>query len=428
MPAPWGVRCLWILVFLLQQHTAWCERYCGAADCYEILGLNRNAELPEIKKSYRKLSMQWHPDKNRDNKAEATAKFQGIATAYEVLSDSSLREAYDYFLDHPEQDMYNTVRYYRATVKTPLWTVILGFLLVFSCLQYAHQYDRARSFMSGPQLRILLEAENVSHCRRGRQGYQSGELSETKRAEIRQAFLARLRKDPDCPLAQCTWTNTLIPWLLYKLPASLCKWILWRISNHGQIQEEKRSEYEARWRAKEEQQAFEEEAARLEIEKAEQKALKAKLVEERKQEEERKRRRWAEEAKREAEEQELCISSRDLEVSGHISSVDELRKKGNFLVEVTYGEGGLERVQVVTDRPVQKGQSAKVALEGATLPTGKKVLRSKIAGEWSEGVLLKLGHLPSVDDGADKDKETCTCVDDTCNDEAARTIQRKKRA
>merc|ERR550525_1207119 len=75
-----------------------------------------------------------------------------------------------------------------------------------------------------------------------------------------------------------------------------------------------------------------------------------------------------------------------------------MRKKGHFLVEVSYGNE--ERVQlVVVDREVVVGQHATIALDGATLDNGKQVNRSKVAGEWSEGVLLELCHAAS--EGAD---------------------------
>ncbi|XP_062861433.1 dnaJ homolog subfamily B member 2 isoform X2 [Trichomycterus rosablanca] len=64
-------------------------------DYYDVLGVPRGASQDEIKKAYRKLALQWHPDKNPDNKEEAERKFKEIAEAYEVLSDRSKREAYD---------------------------------------------------------------------------------------------------------------------------------------------------------------------------------------------------------------------------------------------------------------------------------------------------------------------------------------------
>jgi DnaJ-class molecular chaperone len=59
------------------------------------LGVSTDANDVDIKKAYNKLSKQWHPDKNPDNKEEATKKFQEITEAYSVLSDTKKRQAYD---------------------------------------------------------------------------------------------------------------------------------------------------------------------------------------------------------------------------------------------------------------------------------------------------------------------------------------------
>jgi curved DNA-binding protein len=65
-------------------------------DYYKTLGVERNASDAEIKKAYRKLARQYHPDINPGNK-EAEAKFKAINEAYEVLSDKEKREKYDRF-------------------------------------------------------------------------------------------------------------------------------------------------------------------------------------------------------------------------------------------------------------------------------------------------------------------------------------------
>ncbi len=62
-------------------------------DYYEVLGVSRNASVEEIKKAFRKLAMRYHPDRNREDGAEA--RFKEIGEAYEVLSDSEKRAAYD---------------------------------------------------------------------------------------------------------------------------------------------------------------------------------------------------------------------------------------------------------------------------------------------------------------------------------------------
>ncbi|MCB0411638.1 MAG: DnaJ domain-containing protein [Bdellovibrionales bacterium] len=65
-------------------------------DYYEILGVSRSASMDEIKKSYRKLALKFHPDKNPGDKA-AEDRFKEISDAYEVLRDPKRRQMYDQF-------------------------------------------------------------------------------------------------------------------------------------------------------------------------------------------------------------------------------------------------------------------------------------------------------------------------------------------
>lgn len=65
-------------------------------DYYEILGVARDASATDLKRAYRKLAMEFHPDRNPDD-AEAEAKFKEAAEAYEVLSNTEKRQRYDRF-------------------------------------------------------------------------------------------------------------------------------------------------------------------------------------------------------------------------------------------------------------------------------------------------------------------------------------------
>ncbi len=63
-------------------------------DFYEILGVTKTASTDEIKKAYRKVAMQYHPDRNPGDKA-AEEKFKEAAEAYEILSDADKKSQYD---------------------------------------------------------------------------------------------------------------------------------------------------------------------------------------------------------------------------------------------------------------------------------------------------------------------------------------------
>src|SRR5689334_17734511 len=65
-------------------------------DYYEVLGISKSASADDIKKSYRKVAMQYHPDRNPGDKG-AEEKFKEAAEAYEVLSDGNKKAQYDRF-------------------------------------------------------------------------------------------------------------------------------------------------------------------------------------------------------------------------------------------------------------------------------------------------------------------------------------------
>lgn len=65
-------------------------------DYYDVLGVDKGAELNDIKRAYRKMAMKYHPDRNPDDQKAAEA-FREVTEAYEVLSDTTKRERYDQY-------------------------------------------------------------------------------------------------------------------------------------------------------------------------------------------------------------------------------------------------------------------------------------------------------------------------------------------
>ncbi|KAE8679956.1 DnaJ-like protein subfamily B member 6 [Hibiscus syriacus] len=66
-------------------------------DYYKILKVDRNVNDEDLKKSYKKLAMKWHPDKNLSNNEDSEARFKQIVEAYEVLRDPLKRTVYDQY-------------------------------------------------------------------------------------------------------------------------------------------------------------------------------------------------------------------------------------------------------------------------------------------------------------------------------------------
>jgi len=68
----------------------------ASQDYYDVLGVSRDVDAEQLKKAYRKLAIQYHPDRNPDN-LEAEEKFKEVSEAYDVLSDPQKRELFDHY-------------------------------------------------------------------------------------------------------------------------------------------------------------------------------------------------------------------------------------------------------------------------------------------------------------------------------------------
>ncbi|KAG5176344.1 heat shock protein 40 like protein/ DnaJ domain-containing protein [Tribonema minus] len=118
--------------------------FCGKDNCYEVLAVPRNATKDEIRRSYRALSLENHPDKNLKKRDESKEKFARIAKAYEVLTNSTKREEFDFHLDHPDAYWikYGSHVVYKYAPESDVRFVLLGLLLAISALGYGLQYNK----------------------------------------------------------------------------------------------------------------------------------------------------------------------------------------------------------------------------------------------------------------------------------------------
>lgn len=119
------------------------DMYCGPRNCYEVLGLTKEASPAEIKKVYFKMSLKYHPDKVAEEEREqATARFMEVSTAYEVLTKAKAN--YDEVLANPGRFWRNHYNYYAFTFEhhTNPWVVVLGAFLFASVCHYLYWQSR----------------------------------------------------------------------------------------------------------------------------------------------------------------------------------------------------------------------------------------------------------------------------------------------
>jgi len=124
--------------------------FCGKKNCYDLLGVSSLAEKGEIKKAYRALSLEYHPDKNPSEEAQKI--FQEIAKANEVLTNDEQRQKYDYYREHPDEywEEYGHYFFMSAAAATDIRLVVLGILIFISIFQpiiQNNKYNQAKSFL-----------------------------------------------------------------------------------------------------------------------------------------------------------------------------------------------------------------------------------------------------------------------------------------
>ncbi|CAL2038180.1 unnamed protein product [Caenorhabditis brenneri] len=101
---------------------------------YEWFDIPRDATSNQVKKAYRKLTLEWHPDRN--SAADATEKFRQVAGIYEVLKTTELREKYDNILENGLPSWRQPLYYYRRMRKLEWYEGILVLLFIGTIAHY----------------------------------------------------------------------------------------------------------------------------------------------------------------------------------------------------------------------------------------------------------------------------------------------------
>ena len=118
-------------------------KFCGVTDCYTELGLYPNATKLQIKRAYRNLSLEFHPDKNPGNRVAAD-KFRRVARANEVLSSDEERKKLDYYTENPSEyfSLYGSYYEIHYAPKSSVVTVLLFLVAFASAVMYVLQRSK----------------------------------------------------------------------------------------------------------------------------------------------------------------------------------------------------------------------------------------------------------------------------------------------
>ncbi|XP_076472054.1 dnaJ homolog subfamily C member 25 homolog [Babylonia areolata] len=233
-------RISWLLIFLscVSSTHAFIEGlYCGTENCYDILGVTREATKSDIVKAYRKLAKKWHPDmhKKQEDKEKAGEMFTKIANAYEILKDEEQRSDYDYMLDNPEEHYSHYYRYYRrrVTPKVDVRLVIVVSITVISIIQYLgalNNYNTAISYLCKEpkyRSRAMDIAKNeglVNNNKKKKRSMTKEELKQEEEALIRKIIEEKM--DIRGGYSRPKYTDVL--WVqLFLLPYYLVHYMYW---------------------------------------------------------------------------------------------------------------------------------------------------------------------------------------------------------
>ncbi len=190
--------------------------YCGSDNCYELLGLKRSATKSDVRRAYRKLSVEKHPDKRPGDQA-AVEEFSRIGNAYAALKDDAKRAKYDDFLDNPGKYMDYIARHSKP-VYAPKTNVIIAFALIIGAATLINWLNMNNSYKN--TLERMRESQEFKR--------EVSRLVKTKAAANREEAEGMINLDV-VGLEPPHWKNLAIVQLV-NLPGKVWKVVFWNLS------------------------------------------------------------------------------------------------------------------------------------------------------------------------------------------------------
>lgn len=190
--------------------------FCGDDNCFELLGIQRNATKAEVRRAYRRLSVEKHPDK-RPGDEKALEEFRKIGNAYETLTDNAKRAKYEDFLDNPgkywKYFLDNAKEVYAP--KSNVFLVITGLIGIATLIHWLN--------MNHIYKQTLLRLKETQDFKR-----EVARLIKTKQAATKEEAEAMINLDV-VGLEEPNWRN-LIVFKMLAVPGHLAKLAMWRLN------------------------------------------------------------------------------------------------------------------------------------------------------------------------------------------------------
>merc|ERR1712083_74471 len=155
---------------------------------YEFLGLDNSCTSADVRRSYKKLALQLHPDKNDAEDAEV--QFRRLAAVYEVLKDKDLRERYDQVLVEGLPNWKSTAFYFRRMRKIGLLEGLLYLMLIATGIQYC------MNWAAYLERRFTISENVTSEVRRKRKLKKAGKNEEELVEELVEEHMSLVGPPP----------------------------------------------------------------------------------------------------------------------------------------------------------------------------------------------------------------------------------------